>query len=775
MGIEESNMSLAVSLHDGKIEWGSSGLSSFFADKRRIFSFSTYRLMYDMIRFNDASTQLLLLQDSDPRKHITLGEFLIRNGYSDAFQQQYLLPITASLWSSSEFDCLKFSALNVISFMHTHKMLQLFKRPQWLTCSKQSAEYVNKIVEQLGNRLELGNAVVSVTESPEGRGWQVRDSRGEVREFDQVIFACHADVTLSLLKGDSLNEERVALGAIKFRENQVYVHTDQSLMPIRKATWSSWNYVGNTFEDGTKKKQHMSITYWMNSLQNLDCRTNIFVSLNPTFLPHPSKTYLVKMMRHPQFTPEAKIAQNELRALNGRKGAWFAGAWMGHGFHEDGFQSGIEVATGITHTPVPWAQVGRKQLFLPKATAYNVRSSFISILDPLRPLRNFFQHYVVEGISFWCIQGFMRRGMKKGYLSIKLPDGRKLSFGDKSEQLTDAHSTIRIFDWKFFTRVAMEFDVGFSKSYMAGEFIVESNEGDKVGDSLVRFFNLLCLNRGYEGKISNTLYSRQVLTSTIGSTLNWLYLRLSLDNSISGSHSNVHAHYDISNDLFAIFLDKDYMMYSSAIYDVSLDDRGTLTLQGSLEDAEIRKIDNLLDRSNLNQSHHLLDVGFGWGGICIRAAMRYGCRVTGITLSEAQKEEAEKRVNEKRLGHLITFHLVDYRVFAKANPKKFDRIVSCEMVEAVGHNYLGDYFAAIDRLLVQDGIFVMEAITTPEVRYREYLKSTDFISTVIFPGSCCPSLTAMINAMEKHSSFSLEGFDNIALHYAQTLREWRWR
>ncbi len=287
---------------------------------------------------------------------------------------------------------------------------------------------------------------------------------------------------------------------------------------------------------------------------------------------------------------------------------------------------------------------------------------------------------------------------------------------------------------------------------------------------------MLCLNRGYEGKSSNSLYAGgHVATSLIGSTLNWLYLRLSLDNSISGSQSNISAHYDLSNDLFATFLDKEFMVYSSAIYDASLDTCGELQFSGSLESAEIRKIDTLIDRLNLSKEHHLLDVGFGWGGISIRAAERFGCRVTGITLSIAQKEEAERRVRDKKLSHLITFHLVDYRVFADENRKKFDRIISCEMIEAIGHNYLGTYFESIDKLLRPDGIFVMEAITTPEIRYQEYLKSTDFISSVIFPGSCCPSLAALLNAMAKSSSLSLEGFDNINLHYAQTLRDWRYR
>ncbi len=778
-------MSFSVSRQGGKFEWGFSGLSALFADKTRIFSPAFYRMMWDILYFNIDSRKLLKLQDDDPRKHVKLGEFLKQNGYSKAFEEGYLLPITCSLWSSSTSDVRNFSALNVISFLHNHKMLQFFNRPQWLTCSNRSIEYVNIILEELKDRLELGNAVVDVAESPERYGWQIRDSHGEVRDFDRVIFACHADIALKLLGESASEEERLNLGAFKFSENVVYLHADQSLMPKRKATWSSWNYVGPSNEGGTSKKrgERVFITYWLNKLEHLKSNTNLFISLNPTITPSPQKIHLVKMMRHPQFTPEGERAQSKVRAMNGKRGAWFAGAWMGYGFHEDGLLAGLEAATDLTETPVPWVPAllpsskeessGDVQLVEPRPVIHKL--PVMSLLDPLQPVRTIILS-VVAKIAFWCIKGFLKRGIKEGYLSFRLPDGKKISYGDKSKRFTPTHVIIKVFDWNFFVRVALEFDLGFSKSYMAGEFIVMSNKGEKTGDSLARFFHMLCLNRGYEGKSSNSLYAGgHVATSLIGSTLNWLYLRLSLDNSISGSQSNISAHYDLSNDLFATFLDKEFMVYSSAIYDASLDTCGELQFSGSLESAEIRKIDTLIDRLNLSKEHHLLDVGFGWGGICIRAAERFGCRVTGITLSIAQKEEAERRVRDKKLSHLITFHLVDYRVFADENRKKFDRIVSCEMIEAVGHNYLRTYFESIDKLLRPDGIFVMEAITTPEIRYQEYLKSTDFISSVIFPGSCCPSLAVLLNAMAKSSSLSLEGFDNINLHYAQTLRDWRYR
>jgi len=195
----------------------------------------------------------------------------------------------------------------------------------------------------------------------------------------------------------------------------------------------------------------------------------------------------------------------------------------------------------------------------------------------------------------------------------------------------------------------------------------------------------------------------------------------------------------------------------------------------SLESAQQRKIDALLARLGpLTSEHSLLDIGFGWGGIAIRAAELYGCKVTGITLSMEQKKLAEERVAAKGLQHLVRFELVDYRMFAKKG-LVFDRIVSCEMIEAVGHNHLGEFFAAIEKLLSADGIFVMQAITTPESRYQANVKSADFCNTVIFPGGCCPSLTALLDAMASNSSLYLDGLVNANMHYARTLLEWKRR
>jgi cyclopropane-fatty-acyl-phospholipid synthase len=313
--------------------------------------------------------------------------------------------------------------------------------------------------------------------------------------------------------------------------------------------------------------------------------------------------------------------------------------------------------------------------------------------------------------------------------------------------------------------------------------------GDPVG--LTRLFLLLLGNRdrptgthspttSYKGYSGANAINAGLMLSKIGSFLNFIRYRLTMDNSErGGSLKNIHAHYDLSNDLFTTFLDKETLMYSSAIYDAvkAPSPQKGLVFRGTLEEAQWRKLDTLLDRAQVMPGQEILDIGFGWGGLSLHAAKKYGCKVTGITLSVEQKALAMERVKKEGLEHLITFEVIDYRTFArrKENQGRFDRVLSCEMIEAVGHDHLVEFFWAVEQVLDRDGVLVMEAITTTEERYENYLRSTDFINTIIFPGSCCPSLHALVDAAYKGSRLSLEHIDNIGLHYAQTLADWRRR
>jgi uncharacterized protein len=201
--------------------------------------------------------------------------------------------------------------------------------------------------------------------------------------------------------------------------------------------------------------------------------------------------------------------------------------------------------------------------------------------------------------------------------------------------------------------------------------------------------------------------------------------------------------------------------------------RVELLFKGTLEEAQTRKLDHLIARANVQKEDRVLDLGFGWGGLSIRLAESVGCKVHGITLSKEQHDLALERVRARGLEHLITFEIIDYRVFAANHPGEFDKIISVEMVEAVGANYFGDFMAALDRLLAPNGVIVMQAITIPEARFGEYLRTTDFINTIIFPGGALPCIAALTAAMMPRTNLILDRVDQFNLHYAETLRRWR--
>lgn len=570
---------------------------------------------------------------------------------------------------------------------------------------------------------------------------------------------------------------------------------------------------------------------WLNRLQNLKTNHNIFVSLNPHTIPNVYHHRVI--MAHPQFNTKSlharEVLQQKQIQYSNIDGLWFGGAWTGYGFHEDGCRSGFDIATKISNIPVPWIveeekvdtnnnNNNNKMMVLPPpdlSASMNHSNSFsigTLIYSTYQKITYDIPVYVCKRFIYY----FLNHAIQKGSLQLKYNDGTIDTFGDTTPcSLSDNHPvTIRVFEPWFFVKTAFQYDLGLARSYMSGYFVIEplhnmndynpilrplntKNETTKVlGDpiGLTRLFLLFIGNRDYphnnmhypKKSARGTRYSNAfsnasgLLLGQIGSFMSYIWYKLTMDNSErGGSLKNIHSHYDLSNDLFRTFLDKETLMYSSAIYDTipSPIPKAGLMFRGSLEEAQWRKLDTLCSRAQIQPGQVLLDIGFGWGGLSIYAAKKYGCQVTGITLSVEQKALAEERVRQENLTSLITFEVIDYRTFARQikNHGKYDRVISCEMIEAVGHDHLGEFFWVVEQVLKHDGILVMEAITTPEVRYENYIRSTDFINTIIFPGSCCPSLHALMDAAYKNSSLTLEHIDNIGLHYAETLAEWRRR
>jgi cyclopropane-fatty-acyl-phospholipid synthase len=232
-------------------------------------------------------------------------------------------------------------------------------------------------------------------------------------------------------------------------------------------------------------------------------------------------------------------------------------------------------------------------------------------------------------------------------------------------------------------------------------------------------------------------------------------------NSLNGSRKNISAHYDLSNEFFGTFLD-DNMMYSAAIYPDS---------NCSLETASINKLDRVCTQLELSPEDHLLEIGTGWGGMAIHAAKNYGCKVTTTTISREQHAYAEKRIREEGLEDRVTLLLEDYRDLAG----KYDKLVSIEMIEAVGHSYLSGFFEKCSSLLKDDGLCLIQAITIPDQRYDFYRQETDFIKRYIFPGGHLPSLGVIQKCLGQNTNMQLTDLEDIGYDYALTIREWNKR
>ena len=859
--LQLSDMSLSVSLDNGAIEWNSEGVVAGMG------GVALAKVVLDLRRFHRDASDLLHLDDNDPRRHVTIREYLLQHRYSTEFGTFYLLPMMAALWSASLSDVLQFPAAQLVGFLCNHQMLQVLDRPVWKTVRGRSQVYVERVKQAIlacGGQIWLNQPVLEVRKVEGDSGESGSTSKYDVVAadltvtVDHVVFACHPPTARKILHQGGLRDDWTQLlDDIVYADNVLYLHSDPSLMPTRKDSWASWNCLGRSQElhfnakntgeamegaesgfgakadksddenssalEGSEgRMKAVYVTYWLNKLQTLDTDLDLFVSLNPH---HPPRSDLMHdrfIMAHPQFRTDTLLARRKLKGS--KDGLWFCGAWAGYGFHEDGCRSGFEVATQLSGVPLPWAET---QMVLPPpdlARASRHASWLSGVWHRLT-------HDLPVALCQRFVRSFLTRAVSSGRLRIQFQENA-WEFGDGSRcGADDQPVTIRVFDPWFFVKVALEYDLGLARSYMAGHFVIDPLDdeakynptlrprdaqdetnvaiGDPIG--LTRLFLLLIGNRDHRhvprraGRghwHSNALTNASgMLVAKIGSLLNYVWYKLTMDNSEKGgSLKNIRtsarsakwrrqivfltplpvfldAHYDISNDLFTTFLDKETLMYSSAIYDaVNVPERG-LVFKGTLEQAQWRKLDTLLARAQIQPGQSMLDIGFGWGGLSLHAAKKYGCHVTGITLSVEQKALAEERVRKEKLEHLITFEVCDYRTFARRteNHGRFDRVLSCEMIEAVGHKYLGDFFWTVERVLKRDGILVMEAITTPEERYESYLRSTDFINTVIFPGSCCPSLHALVDAAYHNSCLTLEHIDNIGLHYAQTLAEWRRR
>lgn len=329
-------------------------------------------------------------------------------------------------------------------------------------------------------------------------------------------------------------------------------------------------------------------------------------------------------------------------------------------------------------------------------------------------------------------------GWRQGRLTVHFPDGTVRVAG---EAVAEPHSTLRIERDRFFTDLLLRGHVGAGESY---------TNGDWRTDDLARFIALVVRNEdalGGDSRLNRLL------------TLPDLARHALRRNSRTGARRNIRAHYDLSNDLFALFLDST-MTYSSAVFE---------DFAEPLERAQLRKYDRLCQLSGLRAGDHVLEIGCGWGGFAMHAAREYGCRVTGLTISREQLALAAARVHAAGLSDRVDLRYCDYRDVEG----RYDAVVSIEMLEAVGRAHWPAYFGTIDRVLRPGGRAALQVISMPDHRFAQYARQCDWIQRYIFPGGLLPSMGEMCRAMASRSTLTVRGLDDIAPHYAETLRRWR--
>jgi len=344
--VKKTDMSFAVSIDSGRVEYGGSTVNDVFAQRRNIVSPRFIKMVWDIVKFYKSAPALL----KDPATaDLSLGDFLIRKGYGDAFIDDHILPMAAAIWSCSTETMRSFPLSSFIRFFVNHGLLELTDRPQWWTVDGGSREYVKRLRAQLPGRFHTGRPIVSVKR--QNGNVIVTDSDGVSEIYDTVVMACHGDQSCRLIS-DKTSEETAILSGFTYQPNTAILHSDQNQMPCRKRIWSSWNYLANR-KSGNDAEKRVAVTYWMNRLQSLDPSTPLFVTLNPATEIAAEKIISSFEYEHPVFDRAAIEAQKRLPNIQGAGGLWYCGSYCGYGFHEDGLSSAVAVARQLG-VDAPW-------------------------------------------------------------------------------------------------------------------------------------------------------------------------------------------------------------------------------------------------------------------------------------------------------------------------------------------------------------------------------------------------------------------------------------
>jgi predicted NAD/FAD-binding protein len=325
--IQLSEMSFSYRSGSNGFEYNGHSLNTLFSDRKNLFKLSFYRFIKEIISFNYDAKKFLA---EDESAEISIKEFIERQQYSAQFIECYLIPTMAAIWSKNKADTLNCSAHFIFKFYANHGLLDLYNRPPWYVIAQGSSSYIAPMIKRFEERIYLKTKIEMIKREA---NQVVLKSESNEFTFDGVVIATHSDQALKLLS-DPTEEETTILSAIKYTENEVVLHTDEGIMPRRKLSWASWNYLDNG--GGA-----LSLTYYMNRLQSIKSRTDFFVSVNLSAAIDSSKIIRSFKYAHPCLDLDAMKAQQQIELINGKHNTYYVGSYWGYGFHEDGVSSAI--------------------------------------------------------------------------------------------------------------------------------------------------------------------------------------------------------------------------------------------------------------------------------------------------------------------------------------------------------------------------------------------------------------------------------------------------
>jgi len=346
--VVKSDMSFSVKITENDLEWAGTDLDSVFAQRRNLLRPSFWGMLRDILRFNKCATRDL---DNPKFSDMSLGAYLDNHGYGDAFRNDYLLPMAAAIWSCPTEQMLSYPFNTFVRFCHNHGLLQIMDRPTWMTVAGGSRTYVDMLLSAIranGGQLHIETPITAIKRASDHVS--ISTANGS-RSYEQVIIACHSDQALKILGNEATPDEQALLGSIQYQANRAVLHTDQTLLPDNGKAWAAWNYASSGAVSKAMGCSPVSVSYLLNKLQPLPTETPVIVTLNPWHEPDPALTFRQIHYAHPVFDGPAIAAQAAIKKLSGLNRTFYAGAWLGYGFHEDGFASAVRAASQLAQLP----------------------------------------------------------------------------------------------------------------------------------------------------------------------------------------------------------------------------------------------------------------------------------------------------------------------------------------------------------------------------------------------------------------------------------------